>query len=172
MHGASSQSVVWATDAQTITRLLREKQELVEEVARLRQRANLTPEDLRDYYLEMGHRELDLVKERDQLRRAVEWLESCNQAAMEECELLAHRLAAAQAGFTAAERRIAELEARVRTLTPSGVDWRALLAAVRALHAADSNGMCVRCYRDRADGKQEPWPCPTVQRIARVERIL
>lgn len=55
--------VTWNTDAQIITRLLREKEEL---------------------------------------RRAVEWLESCNKAAMDECQLLA--------------TRIADLELQVRAL--------------------------------------------------------
>lgn len=44
-----------------------------------------------------------LMREKEELRRVVEWLESCNQAAMDECQLLA--------------TRIAELELRVRILT-------------------------------------------------------
>lgn len=42
---------------------------MIDPTISLDQRANLTPEDLRDYYLEMGHRELAVIKERDEARR-------------------------------------------------------------------------------------------------------
>lgn len=81
------------------------------------QRANLTPEDLRDYYLEMGHRELALVKERDQLRRQVKDL-------MGEITTILQQRDEARAGFEAAERRILDLELRVRNLTQSLLETR------------------------------------------------
>lgn len=98
----------------------------------LEKRANLTPQDVRDYYLEMGHRELAVIKERDLLKRELEAarahiaeLEFDNAALVGEdhadrcaqSRRLKLQLATAQRAFDAAERRIADLEGRVRALT-------------------------------------------------------